>query len=471
MSFRLKVAFGLGIAALPSLTARAEIFPLRTGQVWTFRVSDSRDFVRTQEWHVGGLTEIGCEAGPSLYYRVDMLTVETGEWEGPAYAISDDNNVYVWDEGVCETWSLAEMPCAPDEVPFGSFDNVCCYDEGDWLNCFVAGVGYVKWVQTEPTYTVIGELVSVKNSGAINSSPVRFARYFPLGVGSTWKYENLLDATDTFTLPVLESFNYDGIPAVKFAYDVPWESNYVICSNDCETVTFYDYVSESGGGNLDSFVAMKELKDGDRFPFGQGSILAIRLWDTLDPVAKDGFYNLGNGPFLSTLVPRSLRGLVLWAWYDTDMENPNRFNALLDPGQPIPGAITDLEWFQPGVGRVAMLGVHAENGNMGRPYRLVEYIIDSSSCFVRGEVDGVEGVDISDAIAILGHLFLGVSPEPFCAKAADTDDSGELDLTDAIYLLGHLFSGGTPLPTPYPECGSDPTTDELSCSAIADCVL
>jgi hypothetical protein len=68
--------------------------------------------------------------------------------------------------------------------------------------------------------------------------------------------------------------------------------------------------------------------------------------------------------------------------------------------------------------------------------------------FQRGDsnVDGV--VDISDAITILGHLFLGDPVELACQKSADTDDEGTLELTDAVYLLRYLFSDGAPIPAP-----------------------
>lgn len=63
--------------------------------------------------------------------------------------------------------------------------------------------------------------------------------------------------------------------------------------------------------------------------------------------------------------------------------------------------------------------------------------------FLRGfvSIDDWE-ITISDAIQILGHLFLGAPPELPCHDAADANDDGKLDLTDAVYLLGYLFLGG-----------------------------
>jgi len=85
------------------------------------------------------------------------------------------------------------------------------------------------------------------------------------------------------------------------------------------------------------------------------------------------------------------------------------------------------------------------------------------SGFVRGNANDDATVDISDAVSILGYLFLG-SAAPPCLDAADTDDSGLIDLSDAVSLLNHLFQGAEPPSPPYPEQGDDPTPDGLGCS-------
>jgi hypothetical protein len=87
-----------------------------------------------------------------------------------------------------------------------------------------------------------------------------------------------------------------------------------------------------------------------------------------------------------------------------------------------------------------------------------------SEQLVRGDanVDGL--VDIGDAAATLRYLFSG-GEAPGCMDAADADDSGIVDITDPIFLLGVLFFGHGALPPPYPDCGSDPTRDDLRCAA------
>ena len=89
--------------------------------------------------------------------------------------------------------------------------------------------------------------------------------------------------------------------------------------------------------------------------------------------------------------------------------------------------------------------------------------------FLRGDSNGDAEVDVSDAIAILGHLFLGQPSRLSCPPSADSDDSGELDISDAVYLLNFLFTGGRRPDDPFPTCGPDATPDELLCVEFDPC--
>jgi hypothetical protein len=89
--------------------------------------------------------------------------------------------------------------------------------------------------------------------------------------------------------------------------------------------------------------------------------------------------------------------------------------------------------------------------------------------FIRGDVDGTKPADITDAIQILGHLFLGAPGHLDCQDAADSDDSGVLDLSDGVFLLNFLFLGGRTLTSPFPSCGDDPTGDGLDCMKAPGC--
>jgi DNA-binding beta-propeller fold protein YncE len=86
--------------------------------------------------------------------------------------------------------------------------------------------------------------------------------------------------------------------------------------------------------------------------------------------------------------------------------------------------------------------------------------------FLRGDVEENDVLNITDGVAILGHLFLG-SLDLTCPDAADVNDSGDLNITDALAVLNYLFLSGAPPAAPYPLEGLDPTPDALPCPAAA----
>jgi len=90
-------------------------------------------------------------------------------------------------------------------------------------------------------------------------------------------------------------------------------------------------------------------------------------------------------------------------------------------------------------------------------------------CFLRGNADADGSFDISDAITILGFLFLG-GEEPACLDSADANDDGRIDLTDGVSVLGQLFLGDPAPPPPFERCGTDPTPDSLSCDWFGMCL-
>ena len=84
--------------------------------------------------------------------------------------------------------------------------------------------------------------------------------------------------------------------------------------------------------------------------------------------------------------------------------------------------------------------------------------------FVRGDSNADGAMDLSDAIAILSHMFLG-DRKVRCEQAGDANDDGALDISDGIHLLGFLFDGGKPIAPPS-TCGTDPTGHDLSCESF-----
>ena len=82
--------------------------------------------------------------------------------------------------------------------------------------------------------------------------------------------------------------------------------------------------------------------------------------------------------------------------------------------------------------------------------------------FIRGDANRSGKIDLADAVASLAYQFANAPPPP-CLDAVDVDDDGRIRINDPIYLLRWLFAGGPPPPPPFPEAGSDPTEDQLTC--------
>ena len=89
--------------------------------------------------------------------------------------------------------------------------------------------------------------------------------------------------------------------------------------------------------------------------------------------------------------------------------------------------------------------------------------------FRRGDVNADGEIDLSDAVAELGVLFLGTG-EIRCDDAADANDDGGLDISDAITILGYLFLGTSTIAEPL-DCGADPSGDGLGCAAYPPCAV
>ena len=88
--------------------------------------------------------------------------------------------------------------------------------------------------------------------------------------------------------------------------------------------------------------------------------------------------------------------------------------------------------------------------------------------FRRGDVTADSARDITDGVDILLALFEGKFHLE-CRDAADVDDSGAVDISDAIRLLGFLFLGGPAPAQPFPDCGADPTDDAIDCQGRTGC--
>jgi hypothetical protein len=88
--------------------------------------------------------------------------------------------------------------------------------------------------------------------------------------------------------------------------------------------------------------------------------------------------------------------------------------------------------------------------------------------FIRGDADGNGVVQLTDAVIVFASLFLGDPPPP-CLDSADANDDGRVDISDGVFDLGFLFLGGDAPPAPFPDCGVDPTDDDVPCGSFPLC--
>jgi hypothetical protein len=75
-----------------------------------------------------------------------------------------------------------------------------------------------------------------------------------------------------------------------------------------------------------------------------------------------------------------------------------------------------------------------------------------ATSLLRGDSNCDGQVGLSDAVAILGSLFLGKGGL-CCAAGADVNLDGAVGLTDAVYLLQFSFLSGPAPEAPFPSCG------------------
>lgn len=125
-----------------------------------------------------------------------------------------------------------------------------------------------------------------------------------------------------------------------------------------------------------------------------------------------------------------------------DFGFPGECSAAIDEGtDEFPGLpVTDIDGVLRPQGLRRDLGAHEVAG--------------FGHCFVRGDCNGNQAVEIADALLVLGYLFNGVEVTG-CVEACDFQDDGFVTVTDAIQTISLLFSGGSPPAQPYPFPGPD----------------
>lgn len=134
-----------------------------------------------------------------------------------------------------------------------------------------------------------------------------------------------------------------------------------------------------------------------------------------------------------------------------------------------PEAREDLKLrFEDGLGVPPITNLYSVNQQPVPVTELGEGVIEIEGCgeaaayFIRGDANMDLDLDLSDPVAILGHVFRGERAPP-CTVAADANDDDRVDLSDPIFLITFLFLHGS---APSPPCapgGTDPTPGTLDC--------
>ena len=120
---------------------------------------------------------------------------------------------------------------------------------------------------------------------------------------------------------------------------------------------------------------------------------------------------------------------------------------------------------------IRVAGYRGATGDIVLNWEVVEPAgpIDEPIRFLRADANQDGLADLSDAVAILGELFLGEGPDFDCPLSMDVDDNGTIELTDSVYLLTFLFSGGEAPAAPFGACGVDSGDGPLGCESYAPC--
>ncbi|MCZ6792660.1 MAG: hypothetical protein O7J95_03495 [Planctomycetota bacterium] len=85
--------------------------------------------------------------------------------------------------------------------------------------------------------------------------------------------------------------------------------------------------------------------------------------------------------------------------------------------------------------------------------------------FARGDADGNNRINVSDATIIIQVAAMNINPVFDCDEALDTDNNGQVNISDALPVLAWVFQRGPRLAAPFLACGTDDDADAVTCNA------
>lgn len=344
-------------------------------------------------------------------------------------------------------------------------------DQGDWIleqeyfgyppGDYVAGPIVGSRRSFVHTYGILYSIVSwqVKRDTGWESL-VGYKALYPYGVGdslfagvgdghiSIWRYDH-----DTGTL------SSGSAPFFWAGYDtqVSVSDNRVFVSYFGETTVFEEV---SGAWQEHSSIADgagSPSPDGTRYSVASTiyRINAADVWE-VEAMVSGGVVKFDSDTRLLSVDSDTIRvyDLITGTWTETVAINASTLS--------VPGILD--------TSRVALSAEQLHTGRPGvSPSGAVLHV--ALECppveFIRGDCNGLGGIEIADAVTVLNYLFNGTSPS--CLDACDYDDSGSINLVDPIRMLLLLFESGPVPADPFPACGSDATDDDLPCVSSLTC--
>ena len=129
----------------------------------------------------------------------------------------------------------------------------------------------------------------------------------------------------------------------------------------------------------------------------------------------------------------------------------------------LPGDAESIDAAPAGAAGAAWCRVRGAAGGVASPWTSVVHTdLPGVALFRRGDANADGSVNVADAIAFGGVLFLGESSG--CEDALDCDDDGVVGVPDVLSLLSYLFATGAEPSSPGPRVRwFDPTPDSLGC--------
>ena len=191
------------------------------------------------------------------------------------------------------------------------------------------------------------------------------------------------------------------------------------------------------------FVPGEQVPGGGLPPWGE---LVERLAWYLD---TDGIRT--GDPIVGTNVMAMQEGIDMWLSSETFEDGSTLADTLCVVTTPMPTFVYVESLVEKCEDVILLLGFWYDEGAGGQE-------------FIRGDVNA-DGMTIS--MADLAACLQG--PPFLCDDAADVNDDGILDAADCEYLAEFLTYGYPFPPPPFPDCGTDPTPDELGCADFPPC--